>query len=160
MMNNIVRCVLLFLLLATVLIPKIEHVELPWGKTEQISVEVRGEVENPGIFTLPVYSTMNDLLELLVLTESADLDRINGQMTLKDLDVIIIPRYQESASTVSINYGTLEELCTVPHIGPVTAANIISYRESFGLFQSVDDLVKVKGIGPKTLEKIREHVSL
>ena len=160
MMNNIIRCVLLFLLLAGVLIPKIERVDIPWGKTSQISVEVRGEVENPGIFTLPLYSTMSDLLELLELTEYAELDRINGQTTLKDLDVIIIPRHEEKDLKVSINYGTLEELCTIPHIGPVTASNIISYRESFGLFQSIDDLIKVKGIGQKTLDKIREYISL
>ena len=160
MMNNIVRCLLLFLLFVGVMSPHIESVELPAIATKEITVEVKGEVENPGLFTLPVYSTLNDLLEQLVITEQADMDRLNGTTVLKNNDVVVIPRYEEKNLKVSINFASLEELCEIPHIGPVTAGNIIAWREENGLFQTVDDLIKVKGIGEKTLEKIREYVSL
>ena len=61
---------------------------------------------------------------------------------------------------VSINTADIDELTLVPNIGKVTAENIIAYRNQNGMFQSIDDLVKVKGIGAKTLEKIRKYLTL
>ena len=46
----------------------------------------------------------------------------------------------------------------IPGIGPVTAERIILHREDHGLFNSVEELLNVKGIGPKTLEKIRTYI--
>jgi competence protein ComEA len=51
-------------------------------------------------------------------------------------------------------------LTQLPKIGPVTAEKIILYRNDFGAFKTVDELVKVKGIGKKTLEKIRDKIIL
>jgi len=59
---------------------------------------------------------------------------------------------------VNINTARQEELASLPHIGTVKAKNIVSYRESQGKFSSVEDLLKVKGIGPKILEKIRADI--
>ncbi|RMF08610.1 MAG: helix-hairpin-helix domain-containing protein [Candidatus Neomarinimicrobiota bacterium] len=61
---------------------------------------------------------------------------------------------------ININVANQKEFESLPTIGPVTAERILAYRKSEGPFHSVDDLVKVKGIGPKTLEKIRPYVSL
>lgn len=60
---------------------------------------------------------------------------------------------------VNINTAGQAELETVPGIGPVIARAIIAYRTEHGPFQSVDDLIAVSGIGPKTLEKIRPYVT-
>lgn len=61
---------------------------------------------------------------------------------------------------VDLNRGSLAELQTLPGIGPKTAQAIVSYREDVGPFKSVDDLLKVKGIGPKKLESIRSMVTV
>ena len=63
-------------------------------------------------------------------------------------------------ATVNINAATAKELQSLPGIGQVTAERIIAYRAENGPFVSVDDLGKVKGIGKKSLEKIRELVAV
>lgn len=62
------------------------------------------------------------------------------------------------ASPVDLNKAGLGDLITVPGIGKVTAQRIIDYRTANGRFVSVDDLLKVKGIGPKKLERIKQYV--
>ncbi|HHM01586.1 MAG TPA: helix-hairpin-helix domain-containing protein [Caldithrix abyssi] len=56
--------------------------------------------------------------------------------------------------SIDINSATKNDLVKLPHIGPVTARNILEYRRENGPFRSIRDLLKVKRIGPKTLEKI------
>ena len=62
--------------------------------------------------------------------------------------------------TININTAGKDELVLLPNVGPVTAERIIRYREDYGLFDSIDDLTRVKGIGPKTLEKLKDFVTL
>ena len=62
--------------------------------------------------------------------------------------------------TININTAGKDELVLLPNVGPVTAERIIRYREDYGLFDSIDDLTRVKGIGPKTLEKLKAFVIL
>ena len=61
---------------------------------------------------------------------------------------------------VNINTATAEELETLSGIGPVTAARIIEYRKTHGLFRKVEDLLNVDGIGEATLTKFRDHVTV
>jgi competence protein ComEA len=63
-----------------------------------------------------------------------------------------------SASPVNLNTATVEELDTLPGIGPVTAAAIVAWRDANGHFASVDQLGDVDGIGPARLEKLRNLV--
>lgn len=58
------------------------------------------------------------------------------------------------------NTATNAQLQTLPGIGPVLAARIIEYRETVGKFRTVDDLLAVKGIGEKTLAKIRPYLEI
>ena len=60
---------------------------------------------------------------------------------------------------VSINQATRTELESLPHIGPKTAAAIIAHREANGPFAAIDDLTAVKGIGPRTVERLRPLVT-
>ncbi len=57
-----------------------------------------------------------------------------------------------------LNRATMNELEKIPGIGPTLAQRILDWRKGHGPFQQVEDLLKVKGIGAKTLEKIRPFV--
>lgn len=61
---------------------------------------------------------------------------------------------------LDLNTATLEELETLPGIGPVLGQRILDYRAEYGGFQTVDELIYVKGIGEKTLEKIENLVKV
>ena|ERR1700686_5063042 len=61
---------------------------------------------------------------------------------------------------ININTATSEELQQVPGIGPVTAEKILTMRKSYGAFKSVDDLLAVKGLGKKRLEKMRKYLTV
>ncbi len=59
---------------------------------------------------------------------------------------------------VDLNTATVDQLDTLPGVGPVTAAAIVAWRDANGRFTSVDQLGDVDGIGPARLEKLRELV--
>ncbi|NLY91454.1 MAG: helix-hairpin-helix domain-containing protein [Firmicutes bacterium] len=67
---------------------------------------------------------------------------------------------ETSIKRLDPNTATSEELQTLPGIGPVLAARIIEYRETVGKFRTIDDLLAVKGIGEKTLMKIRPYLEI
>lgn len=66
----------------------------------------------------------------------------------------------EAPAVVNINTAGAEDLESLPGIGPALAQRIIDYREANGPFQSVEDLLEVKGIGEATLEKFRDSVTV
>ena len=84
--------------------------------------------------------------------------------TSPDLSLTPQPSMRRSAlseeSRININTATSEELQTLPRIGPALAQRIIEYRQISGGFSTVDDLTNVKGIGEKTLEKIRASITV
>jgi comEA protein len=61
---------------------------------------------------------------------------------------------------VDLNTANWAELDLLPYIGPTLSKRIVEYREKNGKFKEVDDLLKVNGIGKKTLEKIRDCVEV
>ena len=65
----------------------------------------------------------------------------------------------EAPAPVNINTASQEELETLPGIGPALAERIIAYRAEHGPFGSIDDLLKVKGIGDSVLSDIRDLVT-
>ena len=61
---------------------------------------------------------------------------------------------------ININSASSEELQQVPGIGPATAEKILQMRKSYGAFKSVDDLLAIRGIGKKRLEKMRKYLTV
>ena len=64
------------------------------------------------------------------------------------------------AQPVNINTANSEQLQLVPGIGPATADKILQMRKSYGAFKSVDDLLAIRGLGPKRLEKMRKYLTV
>src|SRR5437762_10048035 len=64
------------------------------------------------------------------------------------------------AKPANINTANAEELQQVPGIGPATAEKILQMRKSYGAFKSVDDLLAIRGLGPKRLEKMRKYLTV
>ena len=64
------------------------------------------------------------------------------------------------AQPVNINAANSEQLQTVPGIGPATAEKILQMRKSYGAFKSVDDLLTIRGLGQKRLEKMRKYLTV
>lgn len=65
----------------------------------------------------------------------------------------------EAPGLLDINTADLDQLQSLKGIGPALAQRIIDFREENGPFQSVEDLLQVKGIGEATLEGFRDHVA-
>lgn len=61
---------------------------------------------------------------------------------------------------ININTATAAELDTLPGIGTAYANRIIEYRNANGGFKKIDDIMKVKGIGEKTFEKLRDKITV
>ena len=61
---------------------------------------------------------------------------------------------------INVNTAELEELVTLPGIGEAYARRLIEYRKKHGPFERVEDLLNVRGIGDRTLERIRSRVTV
>src|SRR6266851_9062928 len=70
------------------------------------------------------------------------------------------PKKKPPAKPVNLNTATSEELQQVPGIGPATAEKILQMRKSYGAFKSVDDLLAIRGIGKKRLDKMRKYLTV
>ncbi|WP_368387312.1 ComEA family DNA-binding protein, partial [Streptococcus anginosus] len=66
----------------------------------------------------------------------------------------------QKGNKVNLNTADLSELQTISGIGQKRAQDILDYREANGKFNSVDDLKNVSGVGAKTLEKLKEYVTV
>jgi len=70
------------------------------------------------------------------------------------------PVAPDIARTINLNTASAAQLELLPGIGPALAQRIVEYRAAHGPFRTIEGLDNVKGIGPKTLEKLRPLVSL
>jgi len=148
-----------------------------------IIVHIVGEVNHPGVFQLTDGDRVYDALQMAGgATAYADLARINLASFLRDAMQIIVPAigddiydvfiYADAAETpaanapaqigglVNINTAALAELQTLPGVGPILAGNIIEFRETHGSFSSVEELINVSRIGPATLDRLRDLVTI
>ncbi|MCX7771803.1 MAG: helix-hairpin-helix domain-containing protein [Clostridia bacterium] len=82
-----------------------------------------------------------------------------SQQSVKSTASADAPKDKQQA-IVNINSAGVQELMTLPYIGEVKAKAIVAYREAHGPFKRAEDLLNIKGIGPKTLEKLRPFIAL
>lgn len=149
-------------LLCLVFISDLKPVNLKSMRSDTIHVTVKGAVNEEGSYELERYSTVQDALKKAGINENTDTDTLNPDTVLKDHDVLNVPERPKPSDKqkISINTANEEELCTLSGIGQTTAQRIIEYRETNGLFQTIEDLMRVKGIGKSRFEKIRDQICL
>lgn len=154
------------------------------GQASEVVVDVAGKVRRPGIVVLPSGSRVADALEAAggvrpgVDTAGLNLARplLDGEQVLVGLTPVGSPDDQAPAATgpgivatptpggptalVNLNTATLEQLDTLPGVGPVTGQAILDWRAEHGAFTSVDELLEVDGIGDATLADLRDLVTV
>lgn len=153
------------------------------ASSQTITVDIKGAVKKPGVYELPSDSRVNDAILLAGgVTAEADRQSVNFAQKLNDEAVVYVASQGENISVVTankavastaeavgvgdtsdkvnLNTATLADLQTISGIGQKRAQDILDYRDSNGGFKSVDDLSNVSGIGEKTLEKLREEVTV
>lgn len=94
------------------------------------------------------------VLALLVVTLGVAAAHADGSPRVQRVATVA-----ESAQRVDLNSAGSEELQSLPGVGPALAARIVAFRQENGPFRTVDDLLAVKGIGPKMLEKLRDKLT-
>jgi competence protein ComEA len=141
-------------------------------------VHVAGWVRRPGVYELRQGDRVIDAIEAAGgPRKGADLGALNLAALLVDAQQVLVPRVAVAApgpvsgstgetptsgvpQLVNVNIATAEDLETLPGIGEVLAAAIVAYREEHGPFTSVDQLEDVSGIGPVTLDELRDLITV
>ncbi|HWY05491.1 MAG TPA: helix-hairpin-helix domain-containing protein [Candidatus Acidoferrales bacterium] len=73
---------------------------------------------------------------------------------------VTLAKKKPPAHPINLNTASATDLQQVPGIGPSTAQKILDTRKSYGAFKTVDDLLAIKGIGPKKLDKMRKYLTV
>jgi competence protein ComEA len=145
---------------------------LPTATLGPVTVSVDGAVNQPGQYTLPPRSRVNDAVHTAGgPTADADLERINLALILHDGERIHVPSAGEVIPTstpyglmangrIDINRAGAALLETLPGIGPTIAQRIVEYREMNGPFETIEGIQHVQGIGPAKLEGISGLISV
>lgn len=125
----------------------------------EIVVAVVGEVARPGLYTLAPGARVADAL---ALAEPAEIPQsLNLAERLEDGRQIVVGGEVAPAPSdgrIDINHASAAELESLPGVGAVTAQAIIAHREQAGRFATVEDLQKVRGIGPAKFASIKDLV--
>lgn len=151
--------------------------------TESISqewyVDVKGAVKRAGMYRITQGMRLMDAIDLAGgFTKEADQNQVNFSKLLTDQEIIYVPRVGEEIPTITeppqaagtttsdavkkinLNTANEQELQELSGIGEKRAADIVKYREENGSFSAVEDLMKVSGIGEKTLENLRDSITI
>lgn len=139
-----------------------------------VRVHIAGAVSSPGVYDVDDNQRVLDVLALAGgPTGMADLDQLNLVAKVKDGQRILVPHktlLNSDSDThsiqpfksvlININQASVQELTALSGVGIKTAELIIAFRQQVGSFTSLDQLLQIKGIGPKTLAKLRPQLTL
>ena len=137
-----------------------------------ILVHVAGKVKKPDVYPLLQGARVADAIKAAGgALKGVDTSEINLARVLVDGEQIYVgyvPKLSSPSAksgkkymgVININRATKTEFDSLVGIGPVIAARIITYRNQNGPFMALEDLLKVSGVGPKTLEKMRSRLTL
>jgi len=135
-----------------------------------VVVDVTGAVARPGVYRLPAGARVTDAVERAGgASGGALLEAINLAARLADGQQVVVPKRGPAGAPlaavvggeegpISLGMATVEQLDTIEGIGPVTAQDIIDFRDEHGGLSSVDQLDQVSGIGPATMESLRSRL--
>ena len=141
------------------------------GQERLLYVHVCGAVREPGVVALKAGSRAEDaLLSAGGFLEEADQSYVNLAAFVEDGEKLYFPTVQEAEKLadeaegikkglVNINTADEKELCTLPGIGSARAKDIISYRETNGGFERIEDIMKVSGIKESAYEKLKDKIT-
>lgn len=76
------------------------------------------------------------------------------------ISILMVPVYMMAEEKINLNTATLEELTKLKRIGPTYGQRIIDYRETYGPFERIEDLMKVKGVGQKTFDANKDIITV
>ncbi|MFP3724091.1 helix-hairpin-helix domain-containing protein [Priestia filamentosa] len=148
---------------------KKEKAELP------IIIDVKGSVQNPGIYTMKDGERIDDAINKAGgFTKNAEVTAVNLAQKVADEMVVYVPSEGEKELTsipvegtdteesvlININDAQSEELQKLNGVGPSKAEAIIVYREENGPFKAPEDIMNVSGFGEKSFEKIKEQITV
>jgi competence protein ComEA len=143
---------------------------------QDVVVDVAGAVAKPGVYRLPAGSRVNDAIERAGgATAKAESEAINLAARLSDGQQVVLPSRvksvagvaadsgagaagAEDAGPISLGTATADQLDTIEGIGPVTAQQILDFRDQHGGISSVDQLDQISGIGPATMDALRARL--
>lgn len=131
----------------------------------QIVVDVKGDVQTPGLVTLTAGARVADAIAAAGgVIPNADVSGVNLAERLSDGQMIFIGNAQSMAlnsdARINLNLATETDLDSLPGVGPVMAGRIIAWRESNQKFHSVEELQEVPGIGPKVFANLKPLVRI
>lgn len=131
----------------------------------QVVVHVVGQVNRPGVVSLPAGARVMDAVDAAGgATPAADLAGLNLARVLADGEQVVVPGPGDVAEGVGpapgvdLNRADAAALDALPGIGPVLAERIVSWRSAHGRFSTVDELAEVAGIGPALMAGLRDLV--
>jgi competence protein ComEA len=140
------------------------------GSGGEVVVDVTGAVRDPGVYRMPAGSRVDDAVTRAGgAAPGAELEAINLAARLADGQQVVVPKRLPGGAAVagvagaeegpiSLGTATVEQLEEIEGIGPVTAGDIIEYRDEHGGLSSVDQLDQVPGIGPATMDSLRARL--
>ena len=138
------------------------------GSSGDLVVHVAGAVRRPGVYRMPAGSRVNDAVRRAGgAVRQASLEAINLAARLADGQQVVVPEAVPGGAAmavageegpISLGTATAEQLEEIEGIGPVTAADIIEFRDEHGGLSSVDQLAQISGIGPATMAALRERL--
>ena len=143
---------------------------LPSATPGNILVDVSGAVNAPGLYEVSPGSRVADAVKAAGgLSSDAQMTNLNLASPLQDGQKVYVPSTSDPITfdpldnenqIININAASLAELATLPGIGEGRAADIITYRQNNGAFDTIDEIMNVPGIGQGIFDQIKDRITV